>query len=518
MINFLSKPFLWGAILLLLHNGWGVAQPIQLLQQNGGSIKHEQRDVSLPGAQVLPEFWEGTPPSIIETYFSKLPLRLNSPVLRGLRDQITKEKYTERLQGPPYEKILLSLLIAEGKGEKAKELLMDTNTPEKEVLLLDLQWLEGDSRKACEKVTNLIRTSPQDEWKKQNIYCLYLNGEEERAKIAAEVLSESNPTAAQLLNALFDPSRKPSFDESVLQSPFFLTIWLERQPDIPESQLNKLLPSSLSLIARSKKAPTSTRLLAAEKALQQGTFTGKEFLTLLKEEPQTGFWGQLMQALKSPQTESLLPLLERAEQEDKLGLVGQVFGSSLSSLDPSTDTLPLSPFIIRAFLQSDKKELAKKWGKFYMREAPDEAIAIVPLLHLAFPENKWGESQIHAWQAYENRIHPKNAPQHSYEMRRILDGLAEPVGQPMKGEPSPPSWRQAQTLLDEQTLTLLNSAADSQRKGEVLLFVLALMGETPLQKFSVDKLIPLLKALDKAGYKEEARSLALEFLLVNQKM
>lgn len=463
--------------------------------------------------QTLPEFWEGTPPSVIETYFPKLPLVLTSPVLRGLRAQLVKEKYTELLESLTYEKALLSLLIAEGAWEQAKELLMETALPEKETLLLDLLWFDRDSRKACEKITNLIRTSSNAEWKQQNIYCLYLNGEGERAKIAAEVLNESNPRAAEFLSTLFNPLLKPPFDEFIAKSPFLLTVWLESQQDIPEAELNKVPSSSLALIARSEKAPLPTRLLAAEKALQQGLFKSEAFLVLLKESVHTGFWGQFVEESKSPKTETLLPLFERAAQEQKLGLMGQVFSSSLSSLNPSLETLPLAPFMVQAFLQSDKKELAKKWGAFFMREAPDEAIAVLPLLHLAFPENKWGDSQMQAWQAYERRTHPKQATQRSYELRRLLDALSEPSGQPMKGEPSPPSWRQEKALFDAQVAGLLDSAADSKRKGEVLLLVLFMLGETPLHECSVDKLAPLLKALYKVGYKEEARLLALEYLL-----
>lgn len=513
MKSSLNRALLWGAALFFLQHGYALAQPIQLIPQKGAEEERTQMDLPLVPSQSLTEFWEGTPPFVVETYFPKLPLILTSPVLRSLRAQLAKEKYTELLQSAVYEKSLLSLLIAEGEEEQAKEFLIESVLPEKESQLLELQWLTADSKKACEKIANLIRLSPNIEWKQQNIYCLYLNGEEERAKIATEVLSESSPAAAQLLSTLFDPSLKPTFDEAMRNSPFLLTVWLESQQDIPEDELNKLPSVSLLLIARSKKPPLQTRILAAEKALQQGTFKAEDFLTLLKEAPETGFWGQVVHELSSPKTEGLLPLFERAEQEGKLGILAQVFSHALSSLEPSLENLPLAPFLIRAFLQGEKKELAQKWSAFFMREAPDEAIAVLPLLHFAFPENKWGESQIQAWQAYENRVHPKTATQRSYELRRILTALAEPSGEPMKGEPALPSWRQEKALFDEKELALLESAAESQRKGEVLLLVLVMIDETPLHALSVDKFAPLLRALDKVGYKEQARLLALEFLL-----
>ena len=499
--------------LLILQSRYGMAQPIQLIPQNESEVEQGQFSAPFPSSPSLSEFWKGTPPSVIETYFPKLPLILTSPVLQDLRKQIVKEKYSELLQNVAYEKMILSLLIEGGEWEQAKEFLMEAHLPEKEASFLDLYWLAGDSKKACEKINNLIRTSSNMEWKKQNIYCLYLNGEEERAKIAAEILSDLNPAAVQFVNTLFNHSSQVSWDDSIAKSPFLLTVWLESQQDIPEAALNKLSSSCLALIARSQKAPLPTRLLAAEKALQQGTFKSEDFLVLLKEAPQANLWGQFMHELQSPKTETLLPLFDRAAQMKKLGLVGKIFSSLLSSLNPSLEMLPLAPFMIQAFLQGDKPELAKKWGGFLMREVPEEAVAFLPLLHLAFPENKWGESQMQAWQAYEKRTHVQHAVQRSYEMRRILDTLAEPSGQPMKGEPSPPSWRREKALFDEQAATLLESAAVSKRKGEVLLLVLTMVGETPLDEISIDKLALLLKALFKAGFKEEARALALEYLL-----
>ncbi|MBA3814502.1 MAG: hypothetical protein H0X26_08485 [Alphaproteobacteria bacterium] len=514
MKSFLSNTLFWGVAFILLQNGDATSQPIQLIPQKENEvIQQPQGEDELSFSQPSLEFWEGTPPSVIETYFPKLPLRLSSPLLRGLRAQIAKEPYTNLLRNTAYETAFLSLLTEGGEVEQAKEFLLEADLPEKDSLLLDLQWLAGDTKKACEKVANLIRSSAQVEWKKQNIYCLYLNGEEERAKIAAEVLNESNPAAAQLLNMLFNEGAQPPFHQSIAKFPFLLTMWLETKQNIPESELNKLSSSSLALIARSEKAPLHTRLLAGEKAVQQGTFTAEDFAALVKESPATEFWGEVAQALASAKTEVLLPLFERAAQQQKLGLLAQVFSSPLASLDPSLKTLPLAPFMVQAFLQSEKNELAKKWGTFFMREAPDEAIAVRPLLHIAFPENNWDQSQIQAWQAYERRLHPLTAPQHSYEMRRILGALGEPSGDPMKGEPAVPSWRQEKALFDGQEAPLLESAATSHRKGEVLLLALTLIGETPLADFSVDKLVPILKALERAGYKAESRSLALEFLL-----
>lgn len=510
MKNSLNKALFFNVLILSLVYNQGIAQPIQLLpQKEGGSPSLDP----LPLPQEGQGFWEGTPSSLFETDFPNLPLTLHSSVLRTLRDQIIKEKYDSLLHNASYQQALFSQLKESGQFEQAQEWLLSSNLPDKETLTIDLQWLMGEPKKACEKITNLIRTSPHPEWKKQNIYCLYLNGEEERGKIAAELFSETNSKDFPLIHALFDASSPPVFDESMGKSPFLLTVSCATGLDIPKDRLKFLPLSSLALVAKSEKMPLSTRLAAGGMALQGGLLSGEYLLTLLKDPVSDELLEKFAEALKSPQSESLLPLFERASEEQILGIVGQIFRALLLKITPSQETLHLAPYLIRTSLESGEKDFAQKWGTFYLREDPDEAIALLPLLYLAFPQTKWSENQLQAWQAYQSRIHPETAPQNSYKLRRVLEALDENPGTPMKGEPESPSWRMEKGLFDEKTLNLLNAAASSHRKGEVLLFTLLMVGDTPLKDLSIDKLARLLSILHKTGFTNDARALALEYLL-----
>ena len=97
MTNFLHKVCFWGGLCALLKGGYAVAQPIQLIPQKSQTpqIEEDITASALPSLQEEEEseFWEGTPPSVIETYFSKIPLHLTSPALRTLRTAVLKEKY-----------------------------------------------------------------------------------------------------------------------------------------------------------------------------------------------------------------------------------------------------------------------------------------------------------------------------------------------------------------------------------------------------------------------------------------
>ncbi len=266
MKSFLNKILLLGSVLFLLKSEYAYSQPIPLIPQKEGASPPLMPLISL---QEEKGFWEGTPPSVIESYFPQLPLHLTSSLLRRMRAEILKEKYTPLLQNTLYEKSLVSLLMGAGQLDSAKEVLEESHLSEKETLLLDLQWLSGEPKKACEKVKNLLHTSPQVEWKTQNIYCLYLGGEEERGKVAAELLSESTPHMSPLLQALFESSPVLVFDPSIAQSPFLLTLWCMKGQEIPEDAFSQFSPAALALVACSMKIPLKTRLLAAEKGVQE---------------------------------------------------------------------------------------------------------------------------------------------------------------------------------------------------------------------------------------------------------
>ena len=366
MKNFLSKTLFWGFIFIKAAE----AQPIQLLPQKNELPTLTQPAPTLQDANGI---WEGTPPSLIETYFSKVPINLTSITLRKIRADILNVKYAPLLNNPTYEKDYLSILMKIGLFTEAKDFLVNSTLPEKETLLIDLQWLEGEPKKACEKIANLIRTSPSLEWKKQNIYCLHLNGEDERGKVAAELLRETNPDDFAPMSALFDPTSKPPFDHSIASSPFLLTVWATTAQELTEKDLSELSPSQLAIVARSGKIPIKTRLLAGIKALQQGSLTADRFDNLLKEGPSEDILVKLRASLSNPKTETLLPLLERVYQNHNLELVVTVFKSKI---DPSPELVKLAPFLIRAYLIVWRENLAKN-GSLYI----NEKLQMMPLVY-----------------------------------------------------------------------------------------------------------------------------------------
>ncbi len=464
MKNFPNKLAALGVISFTLSSTL-YAEPIRLLPKTIETPK-------APVTQTLSGLWEGTPPTTLETYLSKIPVHLTSPTLRKLRITLLKPL----LNNAALEKDLITLFMKIGLLTEAKDLLSESKSPEKDSLLLDILWLEGEPKKACEKITNLMRSGSNLDWKKQNIYCLSINGEEERAKIALELLKESKAENIEVLNALFDKSLKLPLTPT---SPFLLTVWTKVGTEISEKDLKTLTPSQIMLLARSATLPPKTHLSAILRAAEEGYPMDKQIDDLPKEDASREVLLQLREAFKSPKAETLIPLLQKAEDIYSFEALAEILKPKL---DPSQEYLPLAPFMIRASLFRGDISLAQKWGTFLMQESPKEYLKFSPLLFLAIPESKWRDSG-------------ENSPL----LKEILVALSEA-----------PETKPINAPYSDQ----LSTAVKGKRKGEVLLFTLLIIGETPLKEMPSDIFISLLSNLQKAGLSEEAKALALEYLLV----
>jgi hypothetical protein len=356
MTSSLNKPFLFLLASSYFTSSLALALPVQLLPN-----KEVGR---VPSYDFLIEpqtngFWEGTSSTVIGRYFPKIPLRLTSPTLRVLRDEVLKEKFELLLTNSYYQEKLFELLAESGDLVNAESFLVSSALPSKENALLNLFYWAGKSEKACEKVANLMRTSPTLDIREQNVYCLYLNGEKERAKIALELLNESDKAVPPLLNALFDPSFTPTFENVMGSSPFLLTIWCALGKEIPEENLKALSPVALVLIANAEKMPQETRLLAAQLALEYGLTTRPDVQLPKRRELQNSALVQELLEGRDERADKDLELLEYAAKNKRkgevllltLGLVGE---TPLKDIPPARLTSLLKALVKVGYDQQAK--------------------------------------------------------------------------------------------------------------------------------------------------------------------
>lgn len=362
MINSLNKPFLFLLVSSLLISPSVWALPVQLLpnKEGGGAPSYDFFVESQTNG-----FWEGTSSTVIEKYFPKIPLRLTSPTLRALREEVLKEEFELLLTNSSYQEKLFELLAESGELVSAENFLINSTLPHKDNSFLNLFYWAGKSEKACEKVANLMRMSPSLGIRAQNVYCLYFNGEKERAKIAFELLNESDKAVPPLLNALFDPSFIPPFEDAMGSSPFLLTLWCILQKEIPEKNLRALSPAALVLIANAEKMPQETRLLAAQLALEYGLTTRPDVQLPKQREPQNSTLIQeLLEGCEKCADKDLELLKDAAKNKRK----GEVLLLTLSLLGetplediPPTRLTSLLKALVKVGYEQQAKALAAEY-------------------------------------------------------------------------------------------------------------------------------------------------------------
>ena len=362
MISSLNKPFLFLLTSSFFTSSLVWALPVQLLPNKEG---RGVPSYDFPIESQTNGFWDGTSSAIIEQYFPKIPLRLTSPTLRVLRDEVLKEKFEPLLTNSSYQEELFELLAESGDLVSAENFLISSALPHKDNSFLNLLYWGGKSEKACEKVANLMRTSPNLEIRAQNVYCLYLNGEKERAKIAFELLNESDTGSSPLLNALFDPSFSPTFEEAMGSSPFLLTLWCTLQKEIPEKNLRALSPAALVLIANAEKMPPETRLLAAQFALEYGLKTCQDIKLPKQREPQNSALIQELLEGREERADKDLKLIEYAAKNKRKGeallLTLAIVGETSLKDIPPTKLTSLLKALIKVGYNRQAKALAAEY-------------------------------------------------------------------------------------------------------------------------------------------------------------
>lgn len=356
MINSLNKPFLFLLASSFFTSSLVWALPVQLLPNKEG---RGAPSYDFPIKSQADGFWDGTSSTVIEKYFPKIPLRLTSPTLRALRDEVIKEKFEPLLTNSSYQEKVFELLAESGDLISAENFLINSTFSHKDNNFLNLFYWAGKSEKACEKVANLMRMSPNFEIRAQNVYCLYFNGEKERAKIAFELLNDSNTGVPPLLNTLFDSSLTPTFEDAMGSSPFLLTLWCSIQKEIPEKNLRALSPAALVLIANAEKMPQETRLLAAQLALEYGLTTRPDVQLPKRRELQNSALVQELLEGRDERADKDLEFLEYAAKNKRkgevllltLGLVGE---TPLKDIPPARLTSLLKALIKIGYGQQAK--------------------------------------------------------------------------------------------------------------------------------------------------------------------
>jgi len=200
----------------------------------------------------------------------------------------------------------------------------------------------------------------------------------------------------------------------------------------------------------------------------------------------------------------------------------RVYVPQIASLQPSNDVALYAPVLARALLAAHQFDAARGWlGWIHAQAAADKSVigidaGLAVLARIAqLSDAPLSADQFKAWRDAAAGLAPDKAARRGDLAIALLAALGDAIptevwlaqlgsGAPTAAQaPSP-------------TLALgLDAAVTAKRTGEIVLDACALVGDGTLMQIDVAALARLVGALQAAGFKDDARALALDAALAN---
>ncbi|MCD6074127.1 MAG: putative Antifreeze glycopeptide polyprotein [Rhodospirillales bacterium] len=497
------------------------------------------------------DMWSGTRRGLVETMLPQMPARTVSPTLRNLMHRLLLTN--AQAPGGQAQKNLVVLraaqLAAMGDGPGLESLLRTAPARGTDPALLrieaDMLFLDNDNSRVCALVASQSGTSPDAYWRKADIFCQALAGEQARAWLGSDMLREQGDKDAlfvDLLDALTNGA-KPKVDSMAKAQPLHFAMARAAKIALPADVAKSDQPGILRLIATTPTLPAEQRLEAAERAEAMGVLETKVLrdiyasMAFSKE--------QLDKALSTAQSEknamSRALLYVRASRETVPTALAQIIQQALilardsgryqtqarvyrdliAGLPPSRDLLWLAPEAARALLATGPANGANAWFDILRASAVlDDQSArmrdrLLPLARLAgaVKDADWSPDAVGNWYTAASAVEGANPPD-ADDVRAqaiMLFNLLEATGDTVPDAQWEKTVSGGSTVVPNAALwRQLQSASVAGRVGETIMLSTVALGAGPIGEADPTVLRFVVESLRGVYLDYEARALAIE--------
>jgi hypothetical protein len=497
------------------------------------------------------DMWSGTRRGLVETMLPQMPARTVSPTLRNLMHRLLLTN--AQAPGGQAQKNLVVLraaqLAAMGDGPGLDSLLRTAPARGTDPALLrieaDMLFLDNDNSRVCALVASQSGTSPDAYWRKADIFCQALAGEQARAWLGSDMLREQGDKDAlfvDLLDALTNGA-KPKIDSMAKAQPLHFAMARAAKVALPGDVATSDQPGILRLIATTPTLPAEQRLEAAERAEAMGVLETKVLrdiyasMAFPKE--------QLDKALSTAQSEksavSRALLYVRASRETVPTALAQIVQQALilardsgryqtqarvyrdliAGLAPSRDLLWLAPEAARALLATGPANGANAWFDILRASAVlDEQSQrmrdrLLPLARLAgaVRDADWSPDAVANWYAAASAVEGANPPD-ADDVRAqaiMLFNLLEATGDTVADAQWEKTVSGASTVVPNAALwRQLQAASIAGRIGETIMLSTVALGAGSIGDADPTVLRFVVESLRGVGLDYEARALSIE--------
>jgi len=442
-------------------------------------------------------------------------------------------------------KTLWTLGRADDLANLLKSLPAPAITPPLRRIRADAALLVGDSPTACAEAAPLAAASTSDPYPVElRVYCQFVVGQASAASLGIDVLREqgvTDPEFFALADALAGtvPLAKRSIAPS---SALILAMARLAKADIADPG-----PDSPAMVSRALALVSGPlldiRLAAGEQAEAVGALDADTLRRLYASVPFTGedLASAESKAASLPAPRSHALLFQASDKQAaplaKAGLIARalngadgpaffvqarVYAPQIVALQPSTDIALYVPALAKALLAAHQFDAARAWlGWIKAQAAADKSAAgveaglVVQARIAQLADAPLTSDQFKAWRDAAGGLPADRTARRTDLALALLTAVGD----------APPADAWLAQLGNGASVTVqapnpalvlgLDAAVAGKRTGEIILDSYAMLGDGTLTQIDVADLARVVAALTAVGFKDEARSLALDAALAN---
>jgi hypothetical protein len=523
--------------------------------------------------------WQGADRATVEAMLTALPAATPSATARLLLRKLllTAAPPPPGRADMSFNALRLAKLVDGGLVDEAADLavaVMAPMNPEIRRAQADAVLYAGREADACGDVTDYRLDSAEPFWVELRAYCYAVTNQPGPLELTRSVMQEqgtADPAFLMMLGQL-NSANATAPDSLPIQDALHLAMMARlKLPMTSDIAVNDGLAASL-IAAASPQTTRTVRVAAAERALRAGvlpkallgqvldltTFPPQDLTgapAIARVEPLMAALARLRSALKSASSsaaraEIIHTAFEIGEREGLLAQVAALFADDASTLSPAPDWGNWSELMIRALLLTEKPQAAELWYEVINPSGPEGALVESQLqltLALASPNPARTRASQLILSDLAVQANPAPPPQVATDQQPSDPGMPPPEP-PMPAPPPSPAVVARATLdlglfdalgrqmpaeasaavqpLVAQTsagrrpppilMQRIDKAALSGSRGEVALAVATALGVQGAGNLAPDVVVKMVRALQTAGIRDAANSLALEAILLRR--
>jgi hypothetical protein len=522
-------------------------------------------DISLDSIGVLgpnnggfaQDMWRGTDRTVVESLLARLPGDIRSPTLRDLARRMLLTIATPPVvpsgAPPPRGSNLLvaraSRLAAMGEVDGLNELMavVPSRLDNEDLARVRVDGLlvAQENDEACRQIRNgIIAYKAGPYWQKAMVFCNMAAGDTDKVMLGVDLLRElgaaDDPVFLTLASAAAGGTADVPADAPL--SPLHLAMLGTAGQPIPPAAVAQASPALLVAIARSPKADIQVRAHAAELATAAGLLTGEALaqiygaftftpeqlgnaISTFQSGPGPMARAMLYQAaraqnLPATRAEVLRVALRPSGAAEVYQAVVRAFLPLLLEVPATSELAWFAGTAGRALYAAGQFEAASAWLALGRQEAilnPQAATAVAalwPYSRLAGDTAMTTAGSLASWSGMGGPAGDTAQARRQSLLRAAFQALGEQDSLP---------WSTIATAADVPARPLpaaallyaLQDASESQRVGETVLLVLVVLGTAGPADSHVMALSGAIAALNRLGFEQDARALAIEAALAN---